>query len=277
MADRFQLFRLSCLARPQIDAFEIQDPTREAFLRRVLMSRWEFGHYGSRFYYEPDAEHSTPEVLIGRLGRRVIVDENLPPEQHLEEARRETWHACLLVVDPTDHPDGQKAAIEIDKTIGGAPALMGALTKEVNARGPVAPFVLEAQPIFDAASFWEFAEQNRGRVTSLTFDLVAPNGLWNTDKTLKQELAELRNSIKTQQVITTFKSPDGLETNTERIREAVDYAEKGSGKIRAQARGKRFFNSTDKPKVVTLDDQPAAREPLISRVTRALRVVLGRE
>lgn len=276
MSERFQLFRLSLFERTQIDAFET-DPDRESFLRRVFGSELEFGHYGHRFYYQPDPHHSGPEALIGRLGRRVLIDENLPPHQGLEETTHEGWKACIIVVDPVDHKDGQKVAIEVDREIGGPVALMTALAKAINADNPYSRFVLEVQPVFDAASFWEFAEENYGNVTSLTFDFVAPNGLWTADKSLKRELVDLRRAIKSQEVSTTFKSVDGLETNAERIREAVEYAETGSGRIRARARGNKHFNSTEKPKTVTLEEEGGPNEPLVSRVSKRLRKILGRE
>lgn len=181
------------------------------------------------------------------------------------------------MVDPRGHTDGQKSAIQIDKEIGGSPALMDALVKEINTQNPFAAYQIEANPIFDASTFWVFAEENHGRVTSLTFDLIAPNGLWNTASSIKEELAELRQAIKTQQVVTTFRSSEGLDTDNDRIKEAVDYAEKGSGKIRAKAKGNKHFNSTEKPKITTLEDERGARGAIMAKVKANLSRIFGRE
>ncbi|SFJ28167.1 hypothetical protein SAMN02799626_01435 [Caulobacter sp. UNC279MFTsu5.1] len=277
LADKFQLFRISLLQRAQIDAFENPRLTREEFLREVFSENWEFPHYGSRFHYRPDPSHSAREVLMGRLGRRVLTEENSPPEMGLEEVIHEAWKACLIVVDPTDHVDGQKASVEVFKEIGGPIALISALARCVNQQRPHAPFVMDVQPIFDAATFWEFARQNQGQVTSITFDFVTPNGLWSVDEEMRDELIELRKAIKTQSVSTTFKSSEGLDTDAKQIKDAVDYAETGSGKIRARARRDKTFNSTEKPKIVTLSEDRQARESLLDRAAAKWKKILGRE
>lgn len=277
LSEKFQLFRISLLLKSQKDAFEIEDASRENFLRRVFGTEFRFGHYGNAFFYEPVPDQADSQFLFGRLGRRRVVDENLPPDQHLEETSRESWKACIIVVDPTEHADGQKAAIEIEKEIGGPTALMSALAREINTQNVFSAYSLQVNPIFDASSFWQFADENYGRVTSLTFDFVAPNGLWSANTSLREELVELRKELKTHQVSTTFKSPEGLETNSERIEEAVEYAEKGSGRIRARAKGNRHFNSTEKPKIVTLEDDKAPRQGAIAKVKANLRRILGRE
>lgn len=275
-SERFQLFRLSLLPRAQRDAFH-KEETREEFLRRVFGEQHELSHYKAPLVYEPDAEAGHAAAVFGRLGRRKVVEENLPPSQHLAEVTRETWKACLLVIDPGEHADGQKVALQVDREIGGPTALMNALAKAINADNPHAPFFMQATPIFDASSFWDFAEENRGQVTSITFEFVAPNGLWNTRTTIKKELAALRASTKTEQVITTLKSNEGLDTNSERIKEGVEYAEKGSGRIRAKARGKKTFNSTERPKLTTMEEQKATRGGLIAKAKANLKRLFGRE
>ena len=167
--------------------------------------------------------------------------------------------------------------MQVDKEIGGAPALMNALAKAINADNPHATFVMQATPIFDAATFWEFAADNEGRVTSITFDFVAPNGLWSARTTLKQELANLRKATRVQQVSTTLKSSEGLDTNSKRIKEGVEYAEKGSGRIRARAKGNKHFNSTEKPKITTFEDDKPVRGGLAAKIKANLKRLLGRE
>lgn len=277
MADRFELFRLSLVPRVQPELFE-ETITREEHLRRVFGRDWRFQHYGTEFHYVHDVEFSRTEAILGRLGRPVTFDENLPPEKGFTENSRDGWKACVLVVDPRDHVDGQKAALQIDRQVGKPNSLMASLIDTINEAYPHAPFLVQAQPIFDASTFWRFAEENRGQVTSLTFEFVVPNGLWSTDESVREGLIRFREQVAAQRVTTTFKNNDGLETNSEPVQEAVSYAEKGSGAITARAKGGKTFSSKKKPTIITLEDEVEAFDlPLLARAARAISKVLGRE
>jgi hypothetical protein len=278
MSDRFQLFRLSLLPRAQIDAFdEAPGISKRDYLHRVFSQNYRFDHYKHQFHYLVDPVRTTPEATLGRLGREVVIEENLPPEKGFEEISHPGWKACVLVVDPTDHADGQKASLQIDPRVGTPSALFRSLVRAINDANPSSAYLLEAQPIVDAESFWEFAEENRGDVTSLTFEFLVPNGLWSTDTSLRDELRRARETIKAQKVISTYKSNDGLETNSEQIAEAVDYVARGSGEIKAKARGNKTFSSTESPKTATLPEDAGGNEHLIVRVARQIAKVLGRE
>lgn len=277
MADRFDQFRLTLLARAQIDAFEDPNPTREEYLRKVFSQPWQFQHYGNTIHFTPDAERSGTEALFGMIGRGALIDENLPPEEGLKPAPHQGWLALVLAIDPRDHVDGQKAAIEYRKQIGGPIALMTALVGAINEGLPHTAYHMEVQPVFDAQSFWDFAEANRGDVTSVTFDLVAPNGLWTARTNIKTELAKLKADTKTEEVITTFRSEQGIETNSEQIKQAVQYAEGGSGRIRAKTRRGKRFSSTEKPKTAILDESHPPNEPLIVRAAKHIAKVFARE
>jgi hypothetical protein len=278
MADNFQLFRLSLLTRADRDLFrDGPEPTRAEHLAQAFAREWTFEHYGSDFYFKPDPERSVPDGLLGRLGRAVTIEENLPPDEGLVEASHDGWKACVIVVDPGDHEDGQKASVQVDVKVGKPVSIFTALIKAINEGDPSAPYTIEAEPIFDADTFWEFAAENDGEITSLTFEFVAPNGLWNASSSLKDELRVARETIGAQKVINTFKSDDGLETNNEQIKEAVNYIGNGSGEIKARARGNKKFSSTDKPKTVSLEKDTKDSEPLIVKVAKHIGKVLGRE
>jgi hypothetical protein len=204
----------------------------------------------------------------------MVIEENLPPEEGLTETSRDGWKAAVIVIDPVDHPDGQKASVEIDPQVGAPWVILAALVNEIN-RAVDTPYQLEAQPIINSGSFWEFARENQGAVTSLTFEFTVPNGLWSTHTNPREELRQARDHIKAQKVTTKFQSDDGLDTSDERIVEAVDYAASGSGTIKARARNKKTFNSTAAPKTITLADSLDS-EPIIVKVARLISQVLDR-
>lgn len=273
MADRFEQFRLSLLLRAQRDMFA-PEPTREEYLRQVFGEEQAFTHYGTEFRYV--AEPGPGPAILGRVGRRVEIEENLPPAEGLQETTHRTWKAAVLVLDPTDHEDGQKAALERDRLVGGPLPLITALVAHINEANPLAPYLIEVQPIFDASDFWRWVEAHP-KVTRLTFDLVAPNGLFSARGSVRDELRGARAATGAEQVEVTLKSDEGIETNAEPIHEAVEYAVKGGGKIRAKSADGAYFSSTTKPATATLPEDADAREPLIVRAAKRVAEILGRE
>jgi hypothetical protein len=101
--------------------------------------------------------------------------ENEPPEAGLSDIDREQWIAAAVVIDPTHHADGQKAAFEVKQTVGSPLAVFRSLAQHLNERAPKEPYFIEVNPVVDPETFWEFEEANRGEITNIEFDLVAPN------------------------------------------------------------------------------------------------------
>lgn len=277
MTDKFEHFRLSLMVRPQADLFDEATPIiREEYLRRVFSSSRTFDHYGSTFYYLPRNPEPLQPAIFGRIGRRVQTEENLPPDEDFAETTHEAWQALVTVLDPTDHKDGQKVAVEVRSAVGGSFALIKGLVDAINAADPFSPYLIEIQPIFDPSNFWRWAEENRGRVTSVKFDLVAPNGLFGARNNLRDELKTANEQSGANKVVIELKSDDGLALDTPPIHEAVDYAESTGGRISGRAKGNKRFSSTHRPKRTTLDNDEALNEPLIVRAARHLSEILGR-
>lgn len=277
MAERYDLFRLSLLPRQQRDAFEGPDPTREEYLRKVFGERRRFMHYGVEFHYVPSQRKGLAgDAILGRVGRSVKSEENQSPDEEFVDIVRDAWKAVVIVVDPREHADGQKVAIEHDPKVGSTISLVGSLVASINEAYPRTAYNIEVAPIIDAESFWEFAEANRGQITTLTFEFVAPNMFGGSDS-ITEELRSFRNVEHAQKVNITLASKEGLETDTLRTREAVDYAVKGGGKIRARTRGGRTYNSTKKVKTTTLPSDNLDDEPALVRAARLVTRIFGRE
>jgi hypothetical protein len=167
---RFDLIRLVLIDRPP-DLFSRSAPDRQTWLREVFGRQIVFQHYGTEMHYVPSpAAHTT--LIVGRIGRSTHVDENEPPEAGMEEIERESWIAAAVLIDPTRHADGQKAAIQ--NRVGKPTAIFKSLVRHINETG-ANPYVIEANPIVDPETFWQFEAQNRGEITKVTFDLFPPN------------------------------------------------------------------------------------------------------
>jgi hypothetical protein len=276
MPERFVQFRLSLLIREQLSAFD-QDLNRERYIRQVFAEEHVFEHYGSNYYYRPSEEQPQESVVFGLVGREVIVEENLPPEEGFTEWKHPAWKASVVVVDPVDHTDGQRVAMELDMQVGNPLKLFASLVDRINGVHQQAPFTIEVQPIVDTSSFWAWAERNRGNVTAVRFQFVPPNGMWSASSNIAEELRGIRNESNAEQVGVALTSDEGLNTDSPPVQEAVDYIDKSGGKITGAARGGRRFSSTNAPQVETMPkDQDQAR-PLIERVVERIAAVFGRE
>jgi len=277
VAERFDLFRLSLLLRQQRDAFEDPDPTREEYLRRVFGEKRSFSFYGTEFHYVPEDPQIRSDVVMGRIGRALNTEENTSPEEGFKDTIHTGWRAITVVMDPRHHDDGQKVAVEVNNRVGKARALITGLVESINDAYPHTAYAVEVAPIINAESFWQFAAQNKGAITRLTFEFVAPNMFGGTDD-LSEELRAFRQKENAEKVTIGLQSNEGLETDTDRTREAVDYAVQGCGTIKARTKSGRRFDSSRTNASSRLDE--AAEEdtrPKATRLSGLISRILGRE
>src|SRR4051812_27637532 len=147
-----EYFRLSLLEKTQHDAFERKingrRPTREQTIRAVFGERLEFRHRSTPLIYVPDLEASDTLRSVGRIGRRKTFKDHEPPEEGMHERLVETWQASLVIVDPLDHPDGQKVAAERDTAVGQPHALLTTFVSAINQRRTEA-YEIHLNPISD--------------------------------------------------------------------------------------------------------------------------------
>jgi hypothetical protein len=273
---QLELLRMSLLERRQIDAFAERAVhggpfNREQWLRRVFSYRIEFEHRKETFYYVPEPSADSP-ILIGRVGRQVSVQENEPPDAGLQETKRDAWRAALVLIDPRHHDDGQKIACEHEPRVGQPPALFESLVAYINRRDPPSPFVIEVHTISDARDFWAFVQENKGSVTLVTFELVAPN-MFGTEDNYDIELRDMKEKERVRRVKLQIENSDGLELETQRVRAAVDYAVRGGGSIRANTKGHRKFNSRSKAERVSVPEKTDEETSPINMIKRAVSII----
>lgn len=274
MAEKFDLFRLSLTERStQEDLFLDSIPNREEYLRKLFATNFQFSHYGNTLHYVVQDPNANGRI-IAMVGRVYATDENTPPEEGFKQAIHQGWKAAIFVLDPTHHADGQKISFHHDQLVGRPSSLIRSIVNAFN-ENSLAPYHIEVEPIFSAKSFWEFAESNKGEITSLTFEFVTPNMFGGSDE-VTNELRNFRDIEKAQKVTVKIQSSDGLETNTEKVKESVDYVTKGAGTITAKARGGQQYNSTKQSQQVTLPDT-LSKESLVDRVRQNIGRLLGRE
>ena len=244
---RFVLARMFLLERPQIDAFERTSksglrPTREEWLRSVFGEVINFSHRQAERKYNPD--HGRTEIadlIIARIGRETSLKDN-DPEDNLRERVRPIWRACLVIIDPKHHGDGQKVAIETSTEVGSAFGNFKSLVTAINARVPPEPYLIELHAISDQTNFWEYVKQNRGNVTSITLEVSMPN-MFGGESSFEEDVKALRDREKARHLRETIENPDGLDPETERMRAAVSYATRGGGRVKAKAKNALPYDS----------------------------------
>lgn len=277
MSERFEQFRLSLMPRKQRDAFSGPDPTREEYLRDVFAKEWRFKHYGNELRYLP-RRMGDGSVLFANVGRQGLIKENKPPEEGLEDDTHLGWLASAVVIDPTDHRDGQRVAFQADKRVGMPGALITALVDHINTQNATTAYSIEVEPIINTTPFWEFVAESSSPVTSVTFELVAPNGIFATGTDTTDEMRRFREVMGARKVTTTFQNQDGLDIHAKPFEDGVEYAARAGGKIRAKKKNGKKFNSTNKPQSTTLPDEEEAviNEHILVKAARYLSEVFGR-
>jgi hypothetical protein len=252
------------LPRKQTDAFERRNSdgsymSREQWLRAVFGDPINFQHRKAERLFVPDAPSSDGESrVVARIGRKNLVREN-DPDNYLHEVTREQWRACLVIIDPTSHEDGQKVAIEENSSVGSGFGNLTSLVAAINSRTPPEPYFIELHSITDQTTFWEYIDRNRGSVTSITLEIVMPN-MFGGSSSFEEDAKRLRDREKARRIKETIENDDGLEPDTERMRDAVSYATRGGGKVKARAKGAPPYDSTKDKLYLEAPIDPESRD-----------------
>jgi hypothetical protein len=238
--------------------------TREAWLRENLGKRITFEHRTSVFEFVPSPVSDSP-IIAGKIGRQRLVKENAPPDMGLADLHRPAWKAIDVFIDPTSHDDGQKIAIDVDQNVGKSLPVLRSFFSTVAAQQLESPYSLDVNAIADPETFWAFVKQNKGEITSVTFELIAPN-MFGIRSLLDKEMTELKQKEKVKKARLTLKNEDGLELETDRVRETANYAVEGGGEISASTKRKRKYTSKGKAKSMKVSPrQPDEPEPSFVR------------
>lgn len=275
---QLELFHLSLAYNTNLFAARNKDGSpleREDWIRKVFSERIEFFHRGSKYHYIP---HQSPidvtePLLFGRIGRKVTAEENAPPEEGLEDVRRDSWKASSVVIDPRKHDDGQKLAMQSRKGVGAPFSVLKSLMFHISYNIIDAPYFVEIRPLTDPSGFWDFVEQNEGEITSITLEFIAPNMFGIGDR-MDEEWEDLKANEHAVRATTTIENENGLNPNTERVKKAVDYASKGGGSVSARTRRGKRYNSKKRTRKVSIPDKEnGGRRTILEMISSAVRII----
>ncbi|MGQ3356324.1 MAG: hypothetical protein ACT6XS_16990 [Phreatobacter sp.] len=257
----FELLRLSLVKRRE-DLFSLKID-RDVWLRRVLGDTVEFVHRNRPYTFVPQPSDDG-SYISGMIGRGIIVVENASPEEAFQLVTRPAYAASAILLDPTHHQDGQKVALQVKPNVGAPLAILNSLVKQINSNS-TNPYTIYVETISEEKDFWNFVRENRGNVTSVTFEFFAPN-MFDSEDEFDEELRQLREKENAQKVTMKLESPDGLDLETERVRVAANVATRGTGSIKARTRGKaKRFNSKDRGKRLKISENDNGEEKSMIR------------
>lgn len=210
---------------------------------------------------------------MGLIQKTKIHELHEPPEKGGREISKEEWQGAYVIVDPTHHDEGQRIAVEND-VVGRPSALIKSLSRYINLHDE-APYQIEIEPLWDASRFWAFASIHGNIMKKIEFDFVVPN-MWDTEGDLDADLRDTGNITGAERVSVGFRSEHGVSTDNQKVREGVEYAERGAGTLAARAMDGSRFRSTKTLLVSNIPVVKAGAESMVKYFGDLKRTILHR-
>lgn len=249
---RLIMFRLSLKPKRQRDVFERKREDGSEFDRKDWLidkfsRQFSFTHHGNEFFFVPQNAREVgfpDDLIIGWLARDRQQTERTPPWEGLTPTEHQSWQASLLLLDPSEHADGQKLALEQRSDVGGPQPVLASLVESLNDQGPEEPFSVAVFPIIEARSFVRFANLHVGKIKVIEYDVAVPN-MFNSPDDFSSELKKLRDNGNVARVKTKLESDGAIDTSASQLDEIAAHVEKGGGKIIAKTTDGERYNSDD--------------------------------
>lgn len=232
--------------------------SRSDYLRSVFSDRINFFHRKRLFVYMHLGYTEDGNFAVGRIGRQWTDLINAPPEKNFEEEKIDSWRAANVLIDVTDHRDGQKVAMQHHNDVGKPFGLIESLINHVNEQNRDSEWVLEVATISDERSFWDVVEEHEHSITAAQFSFITPNILGLRSE-LNKGLQDARDKNGAREVEVVLKNDEGglALKEQENIKDAIEYTAKGGGRARLKVQKKVVYDSNKKNKTATIpEDEP---------------------
>jgi hypothetical protein len=251
--------------------------TRQEYLSQVFGAEFSFTHRGVDMIYVPIKKEAAEDAafFFGRIGRKVRTAENSGPEEKFEYAEHLSWRASNLILDTSDHNDGQKIAMQERGEVGKPIAILNSMVSYLNQKNTDSGWHLSVNSITERQTFWQAAEIYKGQITKAEFTYITPNVLGIRTE-LTKRLKEYRALENAQQVTVAISEPRGnLVLDTQEVKDAVDYISEGGGSAKLKVGKETVFDSSDSAKTLEVEVDDAlrfntteGRKSLIDRVLK---------
>lgn len=265
---RYYLLRMSLLQQERLPIRQVADALsperhREEYLSYLFNNRIDFEYRKKTFVYVPIGVEKVgyKHLQIGRIGRLIDTTENAPSESGFEEISRVSWRAANVIIDISDHSDGQKIAFQYHPNVGKPVPIAVHLINHINKRNPDSGWFIEINVIKEKQSFWNVTQKYKGEITNAEFTYVTPNILGIRSK-LNEELKNAREQHNAMSVTEALHNPKGnLDLTGDKIKDAVNYISKGGGKSKLKVGRETVYDSEKDGKLMEVsDDEPLTKD-----------------
>ncbi|ALR21687.1 hypothetical protein [Sphingobium baderi] len=273
MAKTFEQFHFSLIERDQPDLLEAK-MSREDWLRAKFGVRFDFQHQGKPFSWVP--QNWAGDYVVGIIERQKFHVVRTPPNDGAAEIEGSFWTGSMVVIDPRNIPGGQGVAVEANSNVGQPSAILSSLVGHMNAILPH-QYAIQFKALFEGGSFWRFAERHGGQLEYVRFKFTVPNMIFGAGGGVKQGLRRIGSDTNAQEIEVKIESAEGIDANSEAVKEGVAYGEEGNASVTAKSlNGDRWSSTKQKmtAKVQSVLDLPKAK---VEEVQEWLKQALNRE
>ena len=248
---RLYLCRFSFIenAQPELGE-EFSLPERRDFISRFLGKKFEFfAARGQQFSYYPIQTEGN--FIYGSVNRWHSETTESNPEDPFQPVEGGHWEHATFVFNA--HPDQQVFGVEHNQKVGRPLAIAKNIARSLDDRSERRQYSTQVFSINSQQGFWAAIEEFEGTVTSLEFNLTMPNPTGIGDET-KRVLKQIGHETRAQNLKETLSNPDGMELDSDHVRDRVKYVEDGGGDVSAKSGKVGVFDSAKNQKVADVDD-----------------------
>ncbi|WP_019026007.1 hypothetical protein [Colwellia piezophila] len=177
--------------------------------------------------------------------------------ENFDKERINNWPHITVIIN--NRPDNQYIAISKNsKAFSSTSVVVNIISDSLKAHLNNMQLTMQVEVLFDKEEFWNIVHTNRGKITSVRFELISPN-MANISKCLKVDLKQINIDTNSHKTCLEFNSADdaALEIidNNEVIDGLVEYASEGGGDIIFKVNGlKRSVHTQKTNRTIELDE-----------------------
>lgn len=251
---KLPLYRFSLTEVDQLDCFDDEPKSREAFFKEWFTNPFEFKSHGDiTILYRPTQVDKT--IITGCFARRTNKLIDCDPSDPF--AKKEGIHWDLAAFFLNIGNDEQVIALEHKNGVGKPSSLLNGLVNHLNDKTSLNAYVLSFYSVNNEGKFLETMKSHHakdGKITSITFDMVVPNPA-NISSPTKDALKNLKEKLNAEKVSETVSNPDGLNLDNNEVKDRESYIQTGGGDIVAKDGSSVVYNSKDQQKHIEIDDE----------------------
>lgn len=227
----FEYLRINLSEVKQLELEYADDiATREDYIKHAFGASFDFSHQGKQFIYEHVA--TIDGYVAGFIANRTVKGLRHGQDEDYKLYEAEDWKTHGVLIDSTEHPDGQKIAFE-HGMIRESENFFASLAKAINASHRTAKWEMQIGTIGRRQKYIEAAKQHKGKITKLSFRILAKNMDYNIDKSVKDALDIFDELDGRHTDHTTISSGKGLNADSDLADSMATYAAESGGSVKA--------------------------------------------